>query len=77
MSSRNICRRNINSTNIHLWTSRAVSPLARKNDEDPRFTDRFECFICTKEYANGFTELTDPIDQRERFMKQVEEKRNR
>ena len=52
----------------------AVSPLARKNDEDPRFTDRFECFICTKEYANGFTELTDPIDQRERFMKQVEEK---
>ena len=51
-----------------------MSPLARKNDEDPRFTDRFECFICTKEYANGFTELTDPIDQRERFMKQVEEK---
>ena len=51
-----------------------VSPLARKNDEDPRFTDRFECFICTKEYGNGFTELTDPIDQRERFMKQVEEK---
>ncbi len=52
----------------------AVSPLARKNDEDPRFTDRFECFICKNEYANGFTELTDPIDQRERFLAQVEEK---
>lgn len=52
----------------------AVSPLARKNDEDGRFTDRFECFIATKEYANGFTELTDPIDQRERFLAQVAEK---
>ena len=52
----------------------AVSPLARKNDEDGRFTDRFELFIATKEYANAFTELTDPIDQRERFLAQVEEK---
>ncbi|MCQ9209633.1 lysine--tRNA ligase [Granulicatella seriolae] len=52
----------------------AISPLARKNEEDPRFTDRFECFIVGKEYGNAFTELTDPIDQRERFMAQVEEK---
>lgn len=51
-----------------------VSPLARKNDEDPRFTDRFELFIVTKEYANAFTELTDPIDQRERFEAQMVEK---
>ncbi|WP_370448445.1 lysine--tRNA ligase [Atopobacter sp. AH10] len=53
---------------------KAISPLARSNDEDPRFTDRFELFIMKHEYANAFTELTDPIDQRERFMKQVEEK---
>lgn len=51
-----------------------VSPLARKNDEDSRFTDRFELFIATKEYANAFTELTDPIDQRERFEAQMIEK---
>lgn len=51
-----------------------VSPLARKNEEDARFTDRFELFIVTKEYANAFTELTDPIDQRERFEAQMAEK---
>ena len=52
----------------------ANSPLARKNDEDPRFTDRFELFICTHEYGNAFTELTDPIDQRTRFEEQMAEK---
>lgn len=52
----------------------AISPLAKKNDEDPRFTDRFELFIVAREHANAFTELNDPIDQRERFESQLAEK---
>jgi lysyl-tRNA synthetase, class II len=51
-----------------------ISPLAKKNDKDPRFTDRFELFINKSEYANAFSELNDPIDQRERFENQVKEK---
>ena len=51
-----------------------VSPLARLNDNDPFVTDRFELFIAGKEIANGFSELNDPIDQAERFLKQVKEK---
>ncbi|XEC97780.1 lysine--tRNA ligase [Paenibacillus tarimensis] len=52
----------------------AISPLAKKNDEDPRFTDRFELFIVAREHANAFTELNDPIDQRQRFEAQLVEK---
>jgi lysyl-tRNA synthetase class 2 len=51
-----------------------ISPLAKKNTEDPRFTDRFELFINRKEFANAFSELNDPIDQRERFVNQLKEK---
>ncbi len=51
-----------------------ISPLAKKNVEDPRFTDRFELFIDGREYANAFTELNDPIDQKERFLSQLAEK---
>ncbi len=51
-----------------------ISPLAKKNPKDPRFTDRFELFINGKEYGNAFTELNDPVDQRERFLAQLKEK---
>lgn len=51
-----------------------ISPLAKKNPEDQRFTDRFELFIVGREHANAFTELNDPIDQRERFESQLKER---
>lgn len=51
-----------------------ISPLTRKNPKDPRFTDRFELFINGKEYANAYTELNDPIDQKERFINQLKER---
>ncbi|WP_390410289.1 lysine--tRNA ligase [Lacticaseibacillus jixiensis] len=51
-----------------------ISPLAKKSQQDPRFVDRFELFMHGNEYANAFTELNDPIDQRERFEAQAAEK---
>lgn len=53
-----------------------ISPLAKSNPENPDITDRFEGYIYGRELCNGFTELNDPIDQRERFLKQVEERAN-
>jgi len=51
-----------------------VSPLARRNERDPRFTDRFELYICGREIANAFSELNDPEDQRARFEQQLKER---
>ena len=51
-----------------------VSPLARRSDQNPELTERFELYICGREIANGFSELNDPEDQAERFMEQVRQK---
>jgi lysyl-tRNA synthetase class 2 len=56
----------------HFPTS--VSPLARKSDADPQFVDRFELYVAGREIANAFTELNDPVDQRDRFLSQLEKK---
>lgn len=53
-----------------------ISPLAKSSLADPEITDRFEGFIFAREICNGFTELNDPIDQKERFVKQVEDRAN-
>jgi lysyl-tRNA synthetase class 2 len=51
-----------------------VSPLSRRNDRDPNVTDRFELYVAGRELVNGFSELNDPFDQRERFRLQVQER---
>jgi lysyl-tRNA synthetase class 2 len=65
----------INPTFITSYPAE-ISPLARRNEDDPSVTDRFELFITGREIANSFSELNDPIDQRERFVKQIEERGN-
>ena len=51
-----------------------VSPLAKKKKDDPRLTERFEFFITRREFGNAFSELNDPIDQKERFLDQVRQR---
>jgi len=51
-----------------------ISPLAKKRKDDPRLVERFEVFITAREMGNAFSELNDPVDQRERFMDQVKER---
>ena len=53
-----------------------VSPLAKRSPKDPRLTERFELFICRSEMGNAFSELNDPIDQKQRFQRQVELREN-
>jgi lysyl-tRNA synthetase class 2 len=52
----------------------AISPLAKKNADDPRYADRFELYVAGREHANAFSELNDPIDQKERFLAQLAER---
>lgn len=63
----------INPTFITSYPTE-VSPLARRNEENPEVTDRFELFITGRELANGFSELNDPIDQLQRFQQQIAER---
>jgi len=51
-----------------------ISPLSKKRDDDPDFVERFELFVMGREMANAFSELNDPVDQKERFLKQVKER---
>ena len=53
-----------------------ISPLAKKCKNDPRLTERFEAFICGREYGNAFSELNDPIDQYERFKEEIKAREN-
>jgi lysyl-tRNA synthetase class 2 len=65
------CEANLRQPTFITQYPAEVSPLARKNDEDPFVTDRFELFIAGREIANGFSELNDPEDQAERFRDQA------
>jgi lysyl-tRNA synthetase class 2 len=63
----------INPTFITSYPTE-VSPLARRNEDNPEVTDRFELFVTGREIANAFSELNDPVDQYERFARQIDER---
>jgi len=67
------CEKELIQPTILMGHPIEISPLAKKSN-DPRYTERFELFICGSEYANAFSELNDPIDQRERFEQQLKER---
>ena len=67
------CEKELIQPTILMGHPIEISPLAKKS-KDPRYTERFELFICGSEYANAFSELNDPIDQRERFEQQLKER---
>ncbi len=69
-----VCEEKLVQPTFVFGHPKEISPLSRLNDEDPRFTDRFELFIGGREYANAFSELNDPVDQRERFEGQLKER---
>jgi lysyl-tRNA synthetase class 2 len=63
----------LNPTFVTLYPA-DISPLARRNEQDPTITDRFEVFVASRELGNAFSELNDPLDQRQRFLDQVAER---
>lgn len=69
-----VCEKHLIQPTFIIGHPKEISPLAKSNKENPEITDRFEAFIFAREMANGFSELNDPIDQKERFLKQVAER---
>jgi lysyl-tRNA synthetase class 2 len=68
------CEKEIDRPTFVYYYPIEVSPLAKKNITNPKLTERFELFICGREFANAFSELNDPLDQYERFKSQLAEK---
>lgn len=72
----NFVEKNLTKPTFVLHYPKNISPLARSLDKNINITERFELYICNKEIANGFSELNDPFEQKQRFKKQIEKKNN-